>query len=481
MDLPNYNLLHQTLDPREELHLPSRIESVWSQVPDRLEGRAFITSHALDIISQELIVVPEYRVARIIEQSYVFGYVRELNAKLIGDLVYLAWHSVVPAELLAFSYRGIWRRIFALGLAGVIEAAPIENLLFGKALPAWTVLRDWLTTPNAELTETVFDSCGKVKSALQFRNEPTWSLSMSPKTEFLQKRQPTIAIVTALPEEFVAMRSALVDTDVLVVAGDSTVYTIGSIPSNYGDHKIHTVVLVQLKRMGTNSAAVATNSLVRSFPSVAQIVMVGIACAVPYPKDAQKHVRLGDVVISDRRGIVQFDHVTIKGGLESLRDVLPPPSSLMTAALNRLESSLLLGQRPWDRHLARLIELLPSFRRPSDPDVLYSQEGDEIPHPTDSERLLSDGPRIFRGLIGSSNSLLRDSKYRDELAETYDLRAIEMESSGIAEATWQHERSYLVVRAACDYGGSRKNDAWHRYAAAVAASFARSIIQELPV
>lgn len=60
------------------------------------------------------------------------------------------------------------------------------------------------------------------------------------------------------------------------------------------------------------------------------------------------------------------------------------------------------------------------------------------------------------------------------------MEAVEMEASGIADATWNHDTGYLVIRGICDYCDKHKNDVWQEYAALVAAAYTRSLIEELP-
>ena len=59
---------------------------------------------------------------------------------------------------------------------------------------------------------------------------------------------------------------------------------------------------------------------------------------------------------------------------------------------------------------------------------------------------------------------------RDALGRKYGVRAIEMEGAGIADATWNHEAGYLVIRGISDYCDSTKGDDWQKYAAVVAAA-----------
>lgn len=68
---------------------------------------------------------------------------------------------------------------------------------------------------------------------------------------------------------------------------------------------------------------------------------------------------------------------------------------------------------------------------------------------------------------------------RDALRDKFGVRAVEMEGSGIADATWSHEKGYLAIRGICDYCDAHKNDAWQEYAAAVAAGYTRALLESI--
>jgi hypothetical protein len=72
--------------------------------------------------------------------------------------------------------------------------------------------------------------------------------------------------------------------------------------------------------------------------------------------------------------------------------------------------------------------------------------------------------------------LLKDPVWRDRLRDAHGVKAVEMEASGIADATWVHGVGYLVVRGICDYCDKNKNDDWHMYAAVVAAAYVRALL-----
>jgi nucleoside phosphorylase len=87
--------------------------------------------------------------------------------------------------------------------------------------------------------------------------------------------------------------------------------------------------------------------------------------------------------------------------------------------------------------------------------------------------------QIFLGPIGSANTLLKNPQKRDMLRDQFGVKAIEMEGSGVADATWNQEAGYLVVRGICDYCDSHKGDIWQQYAAVVAAAYGHTLILSL--
>ena len=66
-------------------------------------------------------------------------------------------------------------------------------------------------------------------------------------------------------------------------------------------------------------------------------------------------------------------------------------------------------------------------------------------HPSDPHRR-DDQPQVFLGPIASANTFLKDPARRDDLRNRFGTKAVEMEGSGISDATWSHWIGYLVVR-----------------------------------
>ena len=328
--------------------------------------------------------------------------------------------------------------------------------------------------------EELSDKLNKIELVLTYL-EPQIEIEMKSSTHQFNDKQlmPTIGIITALTKEFTAMKILLENTDSFKVPGQGAgrKYCLGKIPTNDGEY--HSVVLA-LADMGNNIAALRASLLLEHFPNVTSIIMTGIAGGVPYPEEVDKHVRLGDIVVSDHRGVVQYDFISdeIK---EKLHRFPPrPPSSSLLEAVRLLEASEIEGNRPWLKHIDRGVDKLKFHRPPEVKDILVSSENPDegIPHPHDQKRI--DGqPRVFYGPIASADRLLKNPIKRDELREKFKIKAVEMESSGIADATWNREVGYLAIRGICDYCDSNKGDDWQDYAAIIAAAYTRALIESI--
>jgi nucleoside phosphorylase len=289
--------------------------------------------------------------------------------------------------------------------------------------------------------------------------------------------------MTALPKEYAAMRVMLENAKPYQAAGQGAGrrYYLGEIPAVTGGR--HQVALT-LADMGTNIAAVRAARLLEHFPTARSLIMVGIAGGIPHPTKPDEHVRLGDIIVSNQKGVVQYDLVR-----EELKDEVVetthrnpprPPSASLLEAVQLLAAEELLGERPWLAHIQRAANL-PNAARPEVAlDILVDGAGQPIAHPIDRKRVEGQ-PRVFVGPIASANVLLKNPHKRDDLRDKFGVKAVEMEASGVADATWNHEIGYLVVRGICDYCDKNKNDLWQEYAAVVAAAYTRALIESMPV
>ncbi len=286
------------------------------------------------------------------------------------------------------------------------------------------------------------------------------------------QREPKIGIITALAEEYAAMKTMLhrakpywVETEGVGTAN----YQLGELPSAQG--YMHPVVLVQAG-MGTHTAALRAEKLLQHFPSVDSILMVGIAGGVPHPDKPEDHVRLGDVVVSGPHGVVQYDYVKEENQKISYRHPPRPPSAMLLNAVENLKAKALEKNYPWEELIKHGLQQL-KWKRPS------PKTDENIEHPKDPLRR-HGRPRIFMGTIACSNTLLKDETKRNQLRDKFGIKAVEMEASGIADATWNHQVGYLAIRGICDYCDQHKNDHWHHYAAIAAAAYASALVATMP-
>jgi nucleoside phosphorylase len=291
-------------------------------------------------------------------------------------------------------------------------------------------------------------------------------------------------VVTALPHEFTAVCQVLgCDPDpVGGVSRSTALYALARVQARAGEGS-HVVAVTQLPETGNNSAAIRATILLNDCPAVKHILMSGIAGAVPSPAKVHDHVRLGDIVVSDRNGVVQFDLGKETAAGMEYRQPLRPPSQGLLQAVAWLRSEEERGRRPWEDMIARGVEALgPRYARPGEElDVLRDDPGvGPAAHPHDPARRAGQ-PRVFHGPIASGNIVLKNPARRDRLRDRFGAKAVEMEASGVSDATWHDDLAgYLVVRGTCDYCNGEKNDLWQRYAALIAAAYSRCVIEFTP-
>lgn len=302
------------------------------------------------------------------------------------------------------------------------------------------------------------------------------------ETENLTDEKIKIGIITVLTEEYDAMKKQLYNTYTKVFKvqrGAGHTFLVGEIKARGG--KTHEVVLSKCNT-GNNSSADKAALLLSHFPNLEVIIMSGIAGGTPMmkfegltmAKIREKHVRLGDIVVSD--SIFQYDEVSLSRGNTVNRDTPVRSSAVLQEAYDRLKEDEFNGKKIWEQYIDQTIKSNPQYSRPDDStDILHDTEGNRIEHPNDPQRC--GKPYIFKGKIGSGNVLLRNPTIRDTLKEKYGVLAVEMESAGIADVVWRAERSCFVVRGITDYCDDFKGDIWHNYAALCAAAYTRSLIE----
>lgn len=445
--------LLQDIDPVGHLRLTPALERAWESVPDAVGELAFVPGHVEDRLGAlwrgDIRTVRPY-LTGLIESSYVEMYMLALSAGVIRGLVRLGSPFPLPTYPDSLAYGPALEAVYRAGLLAQLDT-PDES---GFLAAAETIGHAVVEAERPAVPRTA----GGPRAA-----------SIRPAT----RHRPRIGVVTILEEEFLAVRDQLHGRSVRAIGRDPHAYVCGRLSSRLPSGAVDVdVVLVKQLRMTNPSAATAATSLLKAFPSVRDVVLVGIAGAIPRPDTADKDIRLGDVVVSDRAGVWHTDHAAVSDGVRTARGALPPPSPRLLGALDRL-----VGQGDAERviadHLAALATRDQRFARPPpETDILLGPGR----RPVRRARAAA-GPRLFRGVVASGNTLVRDAKERDRIGATSGALALDMESAGVAEAAWSASRQYFVVRGLSDYCDHRKNDSWHWYAAATAAATAVSIIE----
>lgn len=359
---------------------------------------------------------------------------------------------------------------------GVLSERVVQNCRCGNAIPEEELsdLRNcpWCHSDLVEfppLTKCLYEYRGTMPAT-------------PPLTRIAEERaaRARLAVITALPKEAAAFKVMVDDicTVTRTTSGRIRVYDVATIPALGGQHSIvHTC----LGDMGTNAAAARAATILQQFPDIQHIIMLGIAGGIPHPTKAAEHVRLGDIVVSDRYGVVQYDF--IKWEREGIRERSRPnpPTAQLLEAVMRVRTEEARDIRPWIKELTSVA--IPSgYERPSATTDTLSDTKDPsktVPHPFDPQRN-PDQPRVFYGAIASSNALLKNPLIRDELRSKHAVKAVEMETSGIADATWEAGSGYLAIRGICDYCNEAKSDTWQNYASLVAAAYLRALLLYLP-
>jgi nucleoside phosphorylase len=283
-----------------------------------------------------------------------------------------------------------------------------------------------------------------------------------------------VLIVTALPKENAAVLATLDESFALSRSDDSNLYRVGS----YVRGSDRRTVILASAGVGKINAATVTTSALRTFPNVEHVIMVGIAGGCPNPNKPDEHVRLGDIVFSNHAGVIEYDFVKETRQGREIRSSLQRPSARLLQTASQLTATELMGERPWEDILSHaLVKLGERFGRPPESADVLHEAGEVVDHPPAEQ---TNVPRVHGGAIGTADTLLKHDVTRDQLRDQFNVRAVEMEASGLQGAAWAQGKDIFVVRGICDYCDEHKNDAWQNYAALAAAAYTRALIESMP-
>ncbi|XP_050494398.1 uncharacterized protein LOC126875493 isoform X3 [Bombus huntii] len=333
-------------------------------------------------------------------------------------------------------------------------------------------------------------------------------------------KQPTIAIITAQYCEKLAVDSMIENKETFVRYttvgtasspdatdgvprvtcrfGESNVYTLG----NIGAHRIVCTKLptVGHTREAMTAAGNTTTRLLGTFQKVDFVFLIGIGGGVPHYTDYNKHVRLGDVVISypiplNKKYIYVYceSAKTNESGdyhFET-KEYCPPNLCLQEIAVNLKNQSENETNPPWQTYLKEGSDILTNQTEhdfkppPPESDKLYMAIGErdviEVAHPTapaDAANKRTNGcPRIHLAPVASGRHIARDDQLRQKFAARFGALAFDAEMDAVVESILGNCReSFAVIRGISDYKDGSRIKEWQPYASLAAASVMKSII-----
>jgi nucleoside phosphorylase/tetratricopeptide (TPR) repeat protein len=264
-----------------------------------------------------------------------------------------------------------------------------------------------------------------------------------------------VGILTIIPAEIEAIFTALgIDREEPPEGTGALRYWRTSIISRLNDRALNLAVSFVAGTAGNVESAISTTLML-------EILKPRLMCLVGIAAGAPGKTCIGDVVVPD---VVHDVTVTVR------KDRKTQPRRRSYELDGRLIRSLKLRPLDTDVLKGRLLleaSIYEALVRSAESAGLTRSD---IAHP----------PGVRDGSLVSGNTLLRDSRYFPDFHSSNDerCRAAEMEAAGFARACALVGCPWFIVRGISDYGDSRKDDSFHRYAAHTASTVLREFLQE---
>lgn len=450
--LKQQNNLHTIFQGVPELLTPE-FSKRWAAVPDELQGKAFVFDHVSKILNtgNDNFLIKR-KIRDIINEYYFSSYTREYGIGIVEGLNYLNTPFKINYSGNTFHYNKLLSIVQQdKSLFVKVRDDNAEDLYILKSSKIWRRRQEQYIEKHVMKEE---------KSSIAY--------------SFPEASKGDIGIIVALPEELDAMKHVFEMKEIFI---NQQLFFMAEVIS---DSMIrHQIIFSLLPEKGNNMAAIVSAKMITMVPSIKLILACGIAGAIPNVESPEGDVRLGDIVVSNSFGVIQYDNS--KKFPENIEfNALPrPPCPICVKTIKNFFSDYTNKMKRCNELIDMCIKKNNKFNRPSsENDVLFDSANRKIPR-INSENRNENEPKLHLGVIASGNMLIKDPKNRDELGRRLNARVIEMEASGVADCAWLGKIGYFIIRGTCDYCDMHKNDMWHNYAALVAAAFTRTLIENL--
>lgn len=460
----NQDVRSELFSLAEENIRASQFEDALYEIPHNLQERAFISQYIVSFlpIGNGNKDKTDNLINEFITRSYTASFLDEFHAACLIDIPVIDARMVLPdnsdGKYCYMSYIKIVKLLCST------KYKNINALKYVKGCNAYELIEfknsiEWIS---------ISEQLSEIKLGFLDNKEGNGKKDMENYSDV------KIGIITALPKECAAMKKMMSGVKECFFEGKGAGhrFLVGDMPS--ADGKTHKVAL-GICGMGNNQASIRATTMIQHFSGIESIIMTGIAGGIPSYQNDDKQIRLGDVVVSE--GITQYDFIKDTPGEIECRSKPSKPSAKLLEAVQLLKIDEMEDNCTWNNYIDQFAT--GKFSKPSlKNDIIYDKNDEIFTPPDDVTR--TKYPKIFLGNIASANTLMKNTTKRDEVKNKFNVLAVEMEASGISDATWNLEIGYIVVRGICDYCDMHKNDVWQEYAALVAAAYTRSIIEKLP-
>ncbi|KAJ8960617.1 hypothetical protein NQ318_013909 [Aromia moschata] len=287
--------------------------------------------------------------------------------------------------------------------------------------------------------------------------------------------------------------------------GESNVYTLG----NIGAHRIVCTKLPSVghTREAMTAAGNTTTRLLGTFQKVDYVFLVGVGGGVPHYTDYNRHVRLGDVVIScpTRNKHIYLYCENAKSSDKGFEFEIKPysPSNFnLQEIATQLKSAAdqdAGATPPWFNYLRDGAErpeqpvgagLQAAQQRDRQAVHEHRRQGPDrggAPHApgkrTQERQTIAYGdrqegcPRLHLSPIASGRQVVRDDRLRQQFSAQVGALAFDCEFDTVIESILGNcKDSFICIRGISDYKDGTRRKEWQPYASLAAASVMKSII-----